>query len=441
MNGLLTVAERHALGQDHRARLPRSGHANWSVPAARPDPVDTVLDAERGRIASLLPLRHQRMAPDPFAFLRGSAALMAGDLATQPDTGLLVTSCGDAHVGNFGAAASPDDAPTFDVIDFDEAYVAPFEWDLKRLAASLVVAGLARDMPDKAARGLARRAAQAYRHHIDALAAQSPLECWRSRIELDRAVEDIADRDVRRRERHRIAGAVEDSRRAYAHLVSRDGRLALPDRPPLIWRLGDQEGPAHEAYAAYVTGLPPERRVLLERYRLVDVAFKAVGVGSVGTFCALGLFATADDEVLLLQLKQAAASVLQPLVPTPKPPPHQGERVVHAQRMMQAAPDVFLGWTQSGEHQFYVRRLADARLSAVGQSLEAESLRFYAALCGRTLARAHARSGDAAMIAGYLGEGDSFDVAIAAFASAYAAQTRADHAAWCGAIRSGRVAT
>jgi uncharacterized protein (DUF2252 family) len=371
--------------------------------------------------------------------MRGSAAVMAADLATLPATGLRVQACGDAHIMNYGAYAAPEGTPVFDINDFDETLPAPFEWDLKRLTASLAVAATVKGLEEKPARALARKAAHSYRQQIDALASQAPLEAWRSRIDLQRAIEDIGDRDVRRRERHVLAAVVEDSRNAYRHLVAADGKLRLPERPPAVFRLGDQETTAHSAFAAYLDSLAEERRVLVERYRLRDVAFKAVGVGSVGTFCALGLFATADGETLILQLKQAGTSVLAPYAGD-SAYADAGKRVVVGQRMLQASVDVFLGWGQAadGRH-FYVRQLKDARLAAIGLHIEGDALRFYAGLCGRTLARAHARSGDAARIAGYLGDSDSFDQAIAEFAWAYAGQTEADHAAFVAAIAEGRI--
>ncbi len=439
MTPLLNRAERRALGQARRRALPRSGHAEWTPPPGRPDPVSAVLASEAGRIPALLPLRHARMAPDAFTFLRGAAALMAADLGSRPSSGLRVVACGDAHMNNFGAFAAPEGTPIFDVNDFDEATEAPFEWDVKRLATSLVVAGRVRGLPAKAARALARRAAHAYRRHIDTLASAPLLDAWRSRIDVARIVEDIPDREVRRRERQRIVETARESHDTFAHLVSRSGALHLPERPPAIWRLGADEPIAHAAFDAYLAELPPERRALLDRYRLRDVAFKAVGVGSVGTFCAIGLFATTDSDVLLLQMKEAKASVLEAVAGVSPYTP--GQRVVTAQRTMQAAPDLLLGWTPhpiDGRY-FYVRRLADPRLASFGAAIEGDALRFYAVLCARTLARAHARSGDAAMIAGYLGESDAFDEAIERFATAYADQTESDHAAWVAAIAERRV--
>jgi uncharacterized protein (DUF2252 family) len=435
---LATGRERREAGHALRTRLPRGAHGVWSTPAGRRDPVALLTEADAGRIAALLPLRYARMRVDAFAFLRGAAAIMAADLGALPHTGLMVQACGDCHLANFGAYASPEGTPVFDINDFDETLPAPFEWDLKRLGASLAVAARVRGQSEKQARALVRRAAHAYRRTMYDLSLVAPLDAWRARIDLEAALDDIADRAERKAERQRLEEAVAASRDAYAHLVDAGG-LRLPERPPGVFRLGAQEQTAHAAFAAYVETLAEERRVLVARYRLRDVAFKAVGVGSVGTFCAIGLFATADGDTLLLQLKEAKRSVLAAYAGE-SVYPHQGERVVVGQRMMQAATDVFLNWTQDAQgRQFYVRLLKDSRLAKVAVRIGDVALPFYARLCGRTLARAHARSGDAAAISGYLGDGDAFDEALAAFALAYAAQSEADYEAFVAAIKAGRI--
>lgn len=446
---LLTVAERRVAGHDLRRRVPRSAHAEWTPPSDRRDPIAILQDGDAGRIQALLPLRYGRMSTDPLAFLRGSAAVMAADLGGLPTPGLRVQAGGDAHLMNFGAFWSElggliEGGAVFDANDFDETLPAPFEWDLKRLATSLAVAARQAGLGDKAGRAIARRAAQAYRTHINDLAGVAPLDAWWSRIELEEAIEEIGDRDVRRAQRQRLHHAVEISRDAYRPLLTDGGRLRIKERPPAIFRLGDAEQTAHAAFASYRANLPEERRVLLERYRPRDLAFKAVGVGSVGTFCAIGLLATADGDSLLLQVKEARQSVLAPYAGA-SAYTHQGQRVVVGQRIMQATPDLFLGWAESGaagapdRREFYVRQLKDSRLAAIGADIEAGALPFYARLCGRTLARSHARSGDAARIAGYLGDGDSFDTALATFALAYADQTEADHHALREAIKVGRI--
>jgi uncharacterized protein (DUF2252 family) len=434
--------DRRAYGRDVRRTVPRGAHAAWSPPPGRADPVAILIAQGAHRIARLLPVRYGRMQTDAFAFLRGAAAVMAADLAATPATGLRVQAGGDAHLMNFGASATADGTPVFDVNDFDETLPAPFEWDLKRLATSVAVAGRVRGLPDKACRRLARLVGRAYRLQMDELAHLAPVAAWFSRIDLHGAVESISDRALRRAQRVRLETAVAAASQAYAHLLAPDGTLRLPERPPVIYRMDGRDGTAREAFATWRETLPEERRVLVDRYRLRDVVFKAVGVGSVGTFCAIGLFATADGDTLLLQIKQAQTSVLAPYAGA-SAYGNQGERVVVGQRLMQAAPDVFLGWalsgTPEGERHFYVRQLKDSRLAAIGTALEGDALPFYARLCGRTLARAHARSGDAAAIAGYLGDGDGFDEALAAFAMAYADQTERDHMAFREAIRSGRI--
>jgi uncharacterized protein (DUF2252 family) len=436
---LLTIADREAAGHAVRQSLPRGAHAEWSPPPGRRDPVTLLQEADSGRIAALLPERYARMAADPFGFLRGAAPIMAADLGALPNTGLTVQACGDCHLLNFGAYASPEGTPVFDINDFDETLPAPFEWDLKRLVTSLVVASLVRGGGPKPARALARRAAHAYRRHMRDLAMVAPLDAWASRIDLNVALEDIGDRSVRKRERRRLHDAVGASRDTYKHLVSRDG-LRLPEQPPAMFRLPPQERTAHAAFANYADSLAEERRVLVEHYRLRDVAFKAVGIGGRGTFCAIGLFATADGDTLLLQLKEAQRSVLAPYAGESSYANH-GQRVVTGQRMLQAATDVFLGWAQDGPEgrHFYVRQLRDQRLGHVGSAVEDADLWFCAKLCGRTLARAHARSGDAARIAGYMGDNDAFEEALAAFALAYSEQTRADHTAFLAAIKDGRI--
>jgi uncharacterized protein (DUF2252 family) len=339
---------------------------------------------------------------------------------------------------NFGAGAGVTGDALFDCNDFDETLPGPFEWDVKRLAASLVVAGRVQGLPDKACRALARRAAHSYRREIAALSMAAPLDAWHASVQLNEAIEAIGDRSARRHERQRLQNVLQSNRDGYRHLIASNGSLQLPERPPAIFRLGAHEEIAHTAFAAYTESLAEERRVLVRRYQLRDVAFKAVGVGSVGTFCAIGLYATADGDTLLLQLKEAKTSVLAPFAGA-SAYDHQGVRVVVGQRIMQAEPDVFLGWANSDGRAFYVRKLKDSRLAAIATEIEGELLPFYARLCGRTLARAHARGGDAAAIAGYLGDGDSFDEAIARWAIGYADQTDRDYQRFRGAIASGEL--
>jgi uncharacterized protein (DUF2252 family) len=391
-----------------------------------------------GRIASLMPVRYARMSTDPFAFLRGAAAVMAADLATTPASGLRVQSSGDCHLANFGSYATPEGTPVFDLNDFDETLPAPFEWDIKRLATSLAVSGRVASYAETSCRKLARRAARAYRLHMAALAKRAPINAWSARIDLAAAIKDIDPPKLRERMERRLQRVLTSGAAHFGLVEWTDGTARLKEQPHAA-HLDAEKPDAWQAFAHYSATLQEDRRVLLARYRLVDVAFKVVGIGSVGTFCAIGLYVSADGSPLLLQAKQAQASVLAPFA-GPSVYENQGQRVVVGQRMLQAATDVFLGWTDTriAGRDFYIRHLKDARLADVGAAIE-EALPFYAELCGRTLARAHARAGDAPAIAAYLGESAAFDEAIGEFAMAYADQTEQDWRAFQAAIADGRI--
>jgi uncharacterized protein (DUF2252 family) len=443
---VLPAIERRQAGQALRKIVPRSLHAHWVPSATRRDPVDILLEAGRHRIASLLPIRYDRMRASPFAFFRGGAAIMAADLADTPMTGLWVQACGDCHLANFGTFASPEGTPVFDVNDFDETLPAPFEWDLKRLAASFAVDAQSRDLGDRAARGLAAAVVQAYRRHMLELARLAPLASWRSRVDVVEMLDGMEDPRLRERELKRLDTAMEAGHAGYPKLIERiKGRWRIKEKPPLIFPLSGQRDDTHEivartAFESYRLSLPEERRILLDRYELADVAFKVVGVGSVGTFCAIGLFVTRDDQTLLLQLKEAQTSVLAPYA-GPSVYGNQGQRVVVGQRIMQTVPDLFLGWTEDrgDDQQCYIRQLKDSRLAVIGADLVEGALPYHAMLCGVTLARAHARSGDPARIAGYIGTGPALDSAISAFALAYAAQNKADWRLFLEAIKAGQI--
>src|SRR5271157_6077916 len=320
---------------------------------------------------------------------------------------------------NFGTYSSPEGTPVFDVNDFDETLPAPFEWDLKRLATSFAVDARARNMSDKAARQLARTAAMAYRIHMADLVRLGPLRAWSSRIDVAEALATIDDIRVREREERRVEAILDAmARRNWPKLIERrDGAWRIRERPPLVFPLGTRSDDTHEiaartAFASYRSTLPEERRLLLDRFKLEDVAFKVVGVGSVGTFCAIGLFANPDGDTLLLQIKEAQTSALAPYA-GPSDYRNQGQRVVVGQRIMQAVSDIFLCWTQDpgDDRHCYVRQLKDSRLALVATEIAEGALGAHALLCGRTLARAHARSGDAAQIAGYMGSGTVVDAA------------------------------
>jgi len=437
----LTRDERHAAGVALRHELARSEQARWSRPAGRPDPVGILVEQGRSRLQELLPERYRRMRRSAFTFYRGAAAIMAQDLSALPVTGIRLQSCGDAHLMNFGTFASPEGIPVFDINDFDETLQAPFEWDVKRLATSILIAAREAGMRKSACHALARQSARAYREHVRLLASLTPLEAWSSRIDLRQAIAEIDAKPARHQAEKRLEQVLDEARLGFGLVQQqKDGNWHIPERPPLVRPLSHRELHAEAAFSRYGETLRDEQRVLYERYRLRDVALKVVGIGSVGTLCAIALFTTADGAPLLLQIKEAQASVLEqfggaaPAAASPAAPGgvNQGRRVVTGQRIMQAVSDPFLGWTRArvDGRQLYVRRLKDNRLASIGTDIMEDALPFTARLCGRALARAHLRSGDGAMLAGYLGGGETFDEAVADFAEAYAAQTDEDYAAF-----------
>jgi uncharacterized protein (DUF2252 family) len=438
--------ERQADGRALRKVVPRGAHATWTKAADRPDPVAFLTECLRQDISHLLPIRYDRMNASPATFLRGAASIMASDLARTPSSGLWVQACGDCHLHNFGTFMTQEGTPIFDINDFDETLPAPFEWDLKRLATSFVVEAKSRGMSVRIGRQLARTMVLAYRVNMRSLAREPPLELWRAKVDLMQVIDAIEDPRLRERAARQLAAGAEAESAGYPHLIEKRRRVwRIVPRPPLVFPLTDQEDDTYEAVArsafeTYRRSLSEERRLLYDRYRLADVAFKVVGIGSVGTFCAIGLFVSPDDAPLLLQIKEARTSVLAPYS-RPSEYLNQGKRVVIGQRIVQAHGDLFLGWTdQSGDDQHcYVRQLKDPRLARMGDDLAETSLSHHATLCGLTLARAHARSGDPAAIAGYMGSGGAFDAAIAAFAGVYADQTQEDWKLLRAAIKSGQI--
>jgi len=428
-----TPAERYDYGISLRKKAPREKHADLDGPADR-DPVAILAKADRTRVPELVPERYARMMASPFAFLRGAAAVMAEDLRHQEIAGIPVQACGDCHLMNFGAFETPEDNIVFDINDFDETLPGvDFTVDLKRLAASVAVAALAAKFTKKQARATAAATVAAYRRRMRALAKLSPLEVWHSKIDLTQEIERIEDPALRKKLSavvSKAAGHLEEDDN-FPHLVK--GKAPrIEDRPPLIYhfaakRDARQRVDAKSVFASYQDRLAPDRRCLTERYALRDVAFKVVGVGSVGTFCAIGLFTSGDGSPLFLQMKEAGASVLECLGPKFKG--HPGQRVVEGQRVMQAASDVFLGWTEDGKSSryFYVRHLKNRRLGSIGELVEESALFDYARLCGRTLARSHARSADPTIISGYVGKSEAMDDALASFAMAYAERTQSDY--------------
>jgi uncharacterized protein (DUF2252 family) len=421
----------------------RSTQAVWDPPHDRTDPVDLLVTGNRGKVRELLPIRYARMAASPFGFLRGAAGIMAKDLADTPCTGLRVQLVGDAHVGNFGLFATPERDQVFDANDFDETIAGPWEWDLKRLATSLVLVGRGNQLPRGVVRDAGRTAARAYRTHLQALARMRYLDTWYSHLDLAEASHEVGPRGLRLLQKELPAARQRTGYHAFPRLVRvAGGRARIRDASPLLRhfpRPGD-EAIVREAFRRYRSTLPAERCALFDRYRLVDVAQKVVGVGSVGMRCAIGLF-LADPDVtdpLFLQVKEAVASVHEPFVGR-SPYRNHAERVVVGQRLIQEASDIFLGWGPSGSRDFYVRQLRDMKFASDLTTLGPRQLLGQAELCGTALARAHARTGDAAAIAGYLGQGEAFDQAITRFAEAYARQTEEDHAALRRAIATGRL--
>jgi uncharacterized protein (DUF2252 family) len=431
--------ERRRAGAALRREVTRDALSEWSPPTGRADPVEILIEQGKSRIQELLPIRYSRMSADPFAFLRGAAAVMAADLANTPTTGIRMQACGDAHLANFGSYATPEGLPVFDINDFDETLPAPFEWDVKRLATSLVLSGRVAEYSEKASRKLALSAARAYREHMAELAVLPPAVAWNRRIDLARAIADIGQPKVRDAVERRLARVLESGSKHFGLAEKKGGAARIPEKPPLVYHLSKHALPARKAFESYAETLQEDCRVLLHRHTLRDVAFKAVGVGSVGTFCAIGLLTAGDGSPLLLQIKEAQESVLSPFAGASAYANH-GERVVVGQRMLQAATDVFLGWMRApiDGRCFYIRRLKDSRLANIGTQLQA-ALPFYAWLCGRTLARAHARAGDPALVSGYIGTGAAFEKAISEFATAYADQTEKDWNSFVAAIKVGRI--
>ena len=454
-----TTAERAAKGKAARATSPRTAHGEWEPARDRRDPVDLLEEQAASRVPELVPIRYGRMLVSPFTFYRGAAYPMAADLADVPRTGLDVQLCGDAHLSNFGAFAASDRRLVFSINDFDETLPGPFEWDVKRLVASFAVAGRDRGFDAKQRQSVNRAVTRAYREAISRFAGMSNLDLWYSRID----VNDISallgqhgSRKQRRQFERNVAKAQsKDSMRAFAKLTTVvDGERRIVSDPPLIVPIEDvASGSAqHEidefvrvTIRAYRRTLTPDRRQLLERYRYVHAARKVVGVGSVGTRAWIVLMlGRDDDDPLFLQLKEAQASVLEPFLGKSTFAKH-GQRVVEGQRLTQAASDIMLGWIRTTDEKgvsrdFYMRQLWDGKGSALLEAMNPHGMTMYAQLCGWALAKAHARSGDAIAIGSYLGSGDAFDRALAAFAETYADQNERDHDALAAAVGSGRVA-
>ena len=433
-----TRAERVAAGRERQAAVPLDSHAEVPSSDGRPDPVAILRSQESEREPALVPLRYERMAASPFAFLRGAAAVMASDLSRVPTSGISVQLCGDAHVSNFGMFASAERDLVFDVNDFDETLPGPFDWDVKRLAASAAVAVLDVGGSEKRARRAAKATVTSYRETMAALSAMRTMDVWNVKISVEALAELLGTRGLRTV----VQKAAKQARRSTADTAvaklteSVDGRRRFRSDPPILIPVPEESRDEVVArltpvYADYLRTLQPDRVALMGHYSFVDIAHKVVGVGSVGNLAILLLLESGDGEPLILQVKQANASVLEPYLGASRFDNH-GKRVVVGQRVMQATGDPFLGWIRAeGDRviDFYLRQLRDMKGSIDLAGLGKEEMSDYVRICGAALARAHARVGDSSGITGYLGDTDAFDDAVADFAMAYAAITVSDHAA------------
>jgi len=440
----LSLAERTAAGKVLRDKVPRSSHADWKPTPNRPDPIALLEESNQGRLPELLPLRYGRMLTSPFAFLRGSASIMAADLSETPKTGIAVQACGDCHLANFGGYGTPERNLVFDVNDFDETLPAPWEWDIKRLAASIIVAGRYLKLSDKTSQEAALTAVQSYREHMNEYAQMTVLDVWYSHI----GVESLLTFTLNAKEQKKLKQEVKKAQtltpvlELYKLTEMVNGQHRFIDNPPLVFHPLPEDPLAEEmlsVFHKYRKSLRDDWRVLLDHYHVVDVAMKVVGVGSVGTRCGVALLVAGHNDPLFLQIKEARASVLEPYAGKSVYKNH-AQRVVAGQRLMQAASDIFLGWTRGDSgHDFYLRQLRDVKTTVVVEGMSDADLRGYSNLCGWALARAHARSGDRVMISGYLGQNDIFDQAIAHFAVAYADQTEKDYQELVAAVKAGRL--
>ena len=473
-----SVAERRTLGNELRKQTSPSAHTGWRPAADRPDPVALLEDQNATREPDLVPVRHGRMMVSPFTFYRGAAKIMAADLKDTPTAGLTTQLCGDAHLSNFGVFASPERNLVFDLNDFDETLPGPFEYDLKRMSASFMIAARNNGFGREAARGATLASVNAYRTAMAEFAEMSVMDVWYAHLS-EKTLMDAVERAVREQQldstkrngkkpskkAKKAEKMAKTARKAAQKAHSRDslqalsklgelvdGRYRIVSQPPIVVPSRELEAAygvsaeeaqnmIHEQFRAYRATLQPDRRQLLERFEFIDMARKVVGVGSVGTRAFIVLLQGRDQEdPLFLQVKEATASVLEDHLPKSRYK-HPGERVVQGQRMMQAASDIYLGWTKGAQADRYLywRQLRDMKGSAVVEVMTPPGLAFYARQCGWTLARAHARSGDPVAIAAYLGDGDGFDRSVTDFSERYADQNEADYLAFTEAIQSGRL--
>ena len=454
----LSEAERAEKGKAARAEVPRSAHADWKALADRPSPVALLEEQAKTRVPELVPIRYGRMLVSPFTFYRGAAYLMASDLSGSPRTSLQTQLCGDAHLSNFGAFAAPDRRLVFSINDFDETHPGPFEWDLKRLAASFAVAGRDRGFDDKSRRAINLAVGRSYREAINRYAGMRNLDLWYARVDVEdllaEAAQSATAKERKRAQANLAKTRTKDSLRAFSKLTEMvDGEPRIAADPPVVTpiedilggeRLHELEAFLHGVIRSYRRTLTGDRRRLLERYRYVHAARKVVGVGSVGTRAFIMLLLGRDDnDPLFLQFKEAEASVLEPFLGKSKFANH-GQRVVEGQRLTQAASDIMLGHIRAEgvdgvKRDFYVRQLWDAKGSALVDVMAPTVMGFYAKACGAELARAHARAGDSIAIASYLGNSETFERALAAFAESYADQNERDYETLTKAVSAGEI--
>jgi len=438
----------YASGKALRGKCPRSSHAIWKAPHGRPDPVELLLRSEKGRLPDLLPLRHGRMVRSPFTFYRGTAVTMASDLASTPTNGVRVQCCGDAHLCNFGGFATPERRVIFAVNDLDETLPAPWEWDVKRLAASFVLACRDNGLSDAVAKDVAMTCVRTYRDSMAEFSQMKRLELWYLAMDADDLVADIKDPEFRQRalkrlQKERAKSIAED---IFPKLAEHKGGTPLiKDQLPTIFHKegcppGKLWTDLNISFAKYRETLPASTRSLLDRYEIRDAAIKVVGIGSVGTSCWVMLLMAGEGDPLFLQVKEARASVLEPYAGR-SPFSNHGQRVVNGYRLMQPASDMFLGWVQGvrDKRHYFIRQLRDIKITIRVETFHTPEIDLYATWCGRALALSHARAGSSVLLSGYMGKSDSFDRAIADFSVAYADQAEKDHAALERAVRDSKV--
>ena len=444
---VLSKAERREQGRSLRVSCPRTSQAEWKPRSKSKDIVNLLEESDIDRIPGLIALKYQRMGVSPFTFYRGAAIIQARDLAKDSVSGITVQACGDCHLANFGGFASPERVLVFDINDFDETFPGAWEWDIKRLGASLVLAARDRSFSKTVANQAVQAAAASYRERMSEFAEMKVLDTWYARVTIDDLKEHFRnDPDMSARLSKKQKQALSQSSEAVVPKLTAvvDGRRQIKDNPPVLYHFEEYAQNLQKGHAKFIAdykrSLQIDRQHLFDRYRFEDSAIKVVGVGSVGTRCYLSLFLADEDDPLFIQVKEARRSVLE----SPRRKSryaHQGFRVVEGIRTMQGATDIFLGWARTKSHDYYLRQFKDMKVTAEVETFKPSTLIGYSTMCGWALARAHAKAGDAAIIAGYLGANDRFDVALAKYSQAYADQAEVDYATFQAAVRSGRLST